>query len=215
MTSYCLNQWWFIYYASLGLNELSAESVWNYFEGHFELNGDGSPYVIIHCVPAWRLLMQWPSAYINTLKMRQSDRHFADNVFKCISLNENLRNVIQVSLKFVRKIRNRNKPVLVQISGLAPIRRQCIIWTNDGLVHWRIYASLDLDEFTLMFESTRCMMMPRGPSVTKNRYINLFNNAASCKRHPHHNIVHSIKKIKLLCSPMTTFRHYNAQVTSM
>ena len=25
--------------------------------------------------------------------------------------------------------------------GLAPMRQQAIIWTNDGLLHWSIYAS--------------------------------------------------------------------------
>ena len=30
-------------------------------------------------------------------------------------------------------------------SGLAPIRRQAIIWTNDGLVCWRTYAPLGLN----------------------------------------------------------------------
>ena len=30
--------------------------------------------------------------------------------------------------------------------GLAPIRRQAIIWTNGGLVYRRIYASLGLNE---------------------------------------------------------------------
>ena len=30
--------------------------------------------------------------------------------------------------------------------GLAPVRRQAIIWTNDGLVYWRVYASLGLNE---------------------------------------------------------------------
>ena len=31
-------------------------------------------------------------------------------------------------------------------NGLAPTRRQAIIWTNDGLGHRRIYASLGLNE---------------------------------------------------------------------
>ena len=31
---------------------------------------------------------------------------------------------------------------------LAPNRRQAIIWTNDGLGYWRIYASLSFDELT-------------------------------------------------------------------
>ena len=31
-------------------------------------------------------------------------------------------------------------------NALAPYRRQAIIWTNDGLVYWCIYASLNLNE---------------------------------------------------------------------
>ena len=30
--------------------------------------------------------------------------------------------------------------------GLVPIRWQAIICTNDGLVYWRIYVSLGVDE---------------------------------------------------------------------
>ena len=30
-------------------------------------------------------------------------------------------------------------------NGLAPNRQQAIIWTNDGIVYWRTYASLSLD----------------------------------------------------------------------
>ena len=33
-------------------------------------------------------------------------------------------------------------------NGSAPNRRQAIIWTNGGLVNWRIYASLSLNEFS-------------------------------------------------------------------
>ena len=32
--------------------------------------------------------------------------------------------------------------------GSAPIRRRPIIWTNGGLVYWRMYASLNLSELT-------------------------------------------------------------------
>ena len=33
--------------------------------------------------------------------------------------------------------------------GLAPNRREAIIWTSDDLVCWHIYASLGLNELTL------------------------------------------------------------------
>ena len=31
-------------------------------------------------------------------------------------------------------------------NGLAPIRLQAIIWTNEDPVHWRLYAALGGDE---------------------------------------------------------------------
>ena len=39
-------------------------------------------------------------------------------------------------------------------NGLAPNRRQAIIWTNDGLIWWRIYASLGLNELVLISITT-------------------------------------------------------------
>ena len=33
-------------------------------------------------------------------------------------------------------------------NGLAPYRRQAIIWTNADPIHWRIYAPLGGDELT-------------------------------------------------------------------
>ena len=33
-------------------------------------------------------------------------------------------------------------------NGLAPVRQQAIIWTNDGLVYRCIYASLSRNELT-------------------------------------------------------------------
>ena len=33
-------------------------------------------------------------------------------------------------------------------NGLWPVRHQAIIWTKDGLVLWRIYASLSLNELS-------------------------------------------------------------------
>ena len=37
-------------------------------------------------------------------------------------------------------------------NGLAPNRRQAIIWTNADMIHWRIYAALGGDELNgIMF----------------------------------------------------------------
>ena len=65
---------------------------------------------------------------VNSLRPRRNRRHFADDIFKCIFLNEYVWIPIKMSLKYVPKGPINNIPD----SGLAPIRRQAIIWTNDG-----------------------------------------------------------------------------------
>ena len=52
---------------------------------------------------------------INTLRPRQNGRHFADDIFKCIFLNENVWIPIKISLKFVAQGPINNIPALVQI----------------------------------------------------------------------------------------------------
>ena len=51
----------------------------------------------------------------NTLRPRQNGRHFTDNIFKCIFLNENVWISINISLKFVPKGPINNISALVQI----------------------------------------------------------------------------------------------------
>ena len=51
----------------------------------------------------------------NTLRPRQNGRHFADDIFKCIFLNENVSIAIKIPLKFVPKGPINNVPALVQI----------------------------------------------------------------------------------------------------
>ena len=51
----------------------------------------------------------------NTLRLRQNGRHFADDIFKWIFLNENVWIPIQISRKFVPQSPIHNIPSLVQI----------------------------------------------------------------------------------------------------
>ena len=55
------------------------------------------------------------ASYINTLRPRQDGRHFPDDTFKCIFLNENIWITITISLKFVPKGPINNIPAMVQI----------------------------------------------------------------------------------------------------
>ena len=61
-------------------------------------------------------LNQLQSAIIfNTLRLRQNGCHFPDDIFKYISLNENIWISIKISLEFVPKGPIKNIPALVQI----------------------------------------------------------------------------------------------------
>ena len=51
----------------------------------------------------------------NTLRPRQNGRHFPDDIFKCIFLNENAWILIKISLKFVPNDPISNVPAFVQI----------------------------------------------------------------------------------------------------
>ena len=82
---------------------------------------------------------------INTLRPRQNGRHFADDIFKRIFLNENILILIQISLKFVPKGSINNIPALVQImawrrTGDKQISEPMMTQFNDA--YMRYSASL-------------------------------------------------------------------------
>ena len=70
---------------------------------------------------------------INTFRTRQDGRHFPDDIFKCIFLNENIWISIKISLKFVPKGPINNIPALVQIMawrrpGKKPLSEPMLIF---------------------------------------------------------------------------------------
>ena len=72
----------------------------------------------------------------NSLRSRQNRRHFADDVFKCNFLNENVWIPIKNSLKFVPRGPFNNIPALVQImawrrTGDKPLSEPMMIQFND------------------------------------------------------------------------------------
>ena len=112
-------------------------------------------------VPSHYLSQCWPrslSPYgvtrpqgVNTLRPRQNCRHFADDTFRCIFLNEDVWLSLKISLKFVPKVRIINIPALVQIMAVLELKllfvfksywsvhyvRLCALWFrwvnhNDG-----------------------------------------------------------------------------------
>ena len=54
---------------------------------------------------------------INSSPPGQNDRHFTDDILRCIFVNEKFYILIKISLKFVPKGLIDNKPVLVQINA--------------------------------------------------------------------------------------------------
>ena len=88
--------------------------------------------------------------WVNTLRPRQNGRRFADDTFRRIFLNENVKISIKISLKFVPKDPINNNPALVQImawrlSGDKPLSEPMMVsllthicvtqpqWVN---IHW-------------------------------------------------------------------------------
>ena len=71
----------------------------------------------------WWLVVQYLIHWgLNTLRLRQNGRHFADDIFKCIFLNENVIILIKISLKFVPNGPINNILALVQI----------MVWRRPG-----------------------------------------------------------------------------------
>ena len=75
----------------------------------------------------------------NTMKPRQNGRHFADDIFKCTFLNENVWIPVKISLKYVPKGPINNIPALVQImawcrSGDKPLSETNDSWFTDAYI---------------------------------------------------------------------------------
>ena len=70
-----------------------------------------------HCLHNWLVWLYFVDSYFlfNSLRPRQNGRHFPDDIFKCIFLNESIWILIEISLKFVPKGPINNIPALVQI----------------------------------------------------------------------------------------------------
>ena len=96
----------------------------------------------------------------NTLRPRQNGRHFPDDIFKCIFLNENVWISIKISLKIVPKGPINNIPALVQIMA------------------WRWPSSKPLSELMMVSLLTHiCITQLQWVnSVYTGRYMKIFEN---------------------------------------
>ena len=99
---------------------------------------------------------KWKKLRVNTSRPRQNGRHFADDTFKRIFLNENVRISIKTSLKFLPEDPINNIPALIQLmawrrSGDKPLSEPMVVcllthicvtrhqWINNRAM----YASCD------------------------------------------------------------------------
>ena len=81
---------------------------------------------------------------INTLWPEQSRYHYADEILKCIFLDNNIDILFQIALKSIPWSTNDNKSTMVQVMCQANTQ------TNDDPINWCIYASPGLNELSVM-----------------------------------------------------------------
>ena len=86
----------------------------------------------------------------NTLRPGQNGCHFVYDIIECVFLYEYIWTLIEIALKFVQQLPINSIPALFQTISWP---QQAIIWTNDGLVYWRIYTSLRLNELTTCYKN--------------------------------------------------------------
>ena len=77
---------------------------------------------------------------INTLRLRQNGRHFADDIFKCIFLYDNFWILIEISVKYVPYGLIDNIAALVQImtwrrTGDKPLSEPMLIYCTGTYMH--------------------------------------------------------------------------------
>ena len=122
-TSHYLNQCWLII----------SKVLWHSPEGNFTWN--------VQIICPWYALENY------LCKLRQNACHFADNISKCIFLNENVWILLKIPLMVVCKVRINSISALVQM----------IAWHSPGdkplfetmIVYRRIHASLRFNELKL------------------------------------------------------------------
>ena len=92
-------------------------------------------WVITSHIKPWVTLLIHALIPVNTLRLRQNCCHSADDIFKCIFVNENVWILLKIWLKFVPKAQIDNIPALVQIMTTSHYLNQCcfVYWCNASL----------------------------------------------------------------------------------
>ena len=99
---------------------------------------------------------------VNTLRPRQNGRHFADDIFKCILLNENVWIPNEISLKFVPTGPINNIPSLVQIMawcrpGNKPLSEPMMVSSLTHVcVTWPQWVDMGMSHMAFLFLYGKC-----------------------------------------------------------
>ena len=117
---------------------------------------------------------------INALRQRQNRRHFADNIFKCNFMNENVWIPLRIPLKFVPKGPINNTTALVQIMawrrpGAEPLSEPLLVFlpthicvTRPQWVKWndKMNKSFSLKKY--FTTEIQCFFINKQTSLTEN-----------------------------------------------
>ena len=95
--------------------------------------------------------------WVNTMRSRQNVRHFADNIFKCIFLNEDIWISINISMKFVSKSRINNIPALVQIMAWRRLSDKPL--SDPMMVNLQTHICVGLNELIKTFNGHICIIL--------------------------------------------------------
>ena len=93
------------------------KSMWSYFM-NFAHNCKSMSFSTYHIFTSFTIVFEAKNrVLLNTLRPRQNCHHFADDIFKCIFLNENVWISLKISLKFVPIVQINNIPALDLITA--------------------------------------------------------------------------------------------------
>ena len=143
---------------------------------------------------------------LNSLRPRQHGRHFADDSFKCIFLNENVWILLTISLKFVPKVQINNFPAFVQIMA----------WCHPGdkPLSEPMMISLPMHICVTRPQRVNSLALERCGSNFLNTWYELISWALSLQRNPQtclhflytHTYLHTLK------TPFGVVEHHNGDI---
>ena len=112
--------------------------------------------------PGVKLIKERKPSTFNSLRLWQNRCHFAHDVFKCNSLNENVWIPIKISLKFVPQGPINNIPVLVQIMAWCQPGDKQLSGPRMESLLTHIYASLGLNELSTINHDSVWLLISLG-----------------------------------------------------